>query len=215
MKTILAWSGGKDSTATAILAKLHNVKIDSIVTVMPDPFQCELDFLRSFEQYIGQRVTVLSGPSFDDYFWRKKVRGPHKGSIYGWPFTVFRTCARVLKWEPMKAHAKNQGECKFLIGIAKGEARRILEPNESLLLKYGLTEEDAKNLCIAHGLLNPVYDHFNRIGCVRCPKQGREALKKVAELEPVKFNWMLEHDKDSPVFFKPGCTLTQYLGREK
>jgi len=38
MRTILAWSGGKDSTATAILARQHGITLDDIVTVMPDPF---------------------------------------------------------------------------------------------------------------------------------------------------------------------------------
>jgi predicted PP-loop superfamily ATPase len=37
----LAWSRGKDSTATAILAKEHDLKLDKIVTVMPDPFKLE------------------------------------------------------------------------------------------------------------------------------------------------------------------------------
>jgi predicted PP-loop superfamily ATPase len=36
----LAWSRGKDSTATAILAEEHDLKLDKIVTVMPDPFRC-------------------------------------------------------------------------------------------------------------------------------------------------------------------------------
>ena len=48
MKTILAWSGGKDSTATAILAKMHGIVMDEIVTVMPDPFKCEMEFLKRF-----------------------------------------------------------------------------------------------------------------------------------------------------------------------
>jgi hypothetical protein len=46
---------------------------------------------------------------------------------------------------------------------------------------------------------------------VRCPKQGREALRKVAEMEPEKWAWMVRHDADSPVTFKPGKTLAQYM----
>jgi len=215
MRTILAWSGGKDSTATAILARQHGITLDDIVTVMPDPFKCELDFLKRFEAWIGQSVTVIPGPSFEDYFWRKKVRGPHKGTIYGWPFTVYRACARVMKWEPMQRWAKAQGEHKFLLGIAKGEARNILAPNESLLLRFGLTEADARDLCERNGLLNPMYAHFKRGGCVRCPKQGREALRKVSELEPEKWAWMLRHDADSPVTFRPGKTLGQFMSNPK
>ena len=156
-------------------------------------------------------VTILKGPSFDDYFWRKKVRGPHKGTIYGWPFMAYRTCARIMKWEPMQKYAKQQGEHKFLLGIAKGEGRNILAPNESLLLRYGLTQDNAVSLCKAHDLLHPLYEYFKRLGCVRCPKQGRIALRKVAKLEPEKWAWMLKHDKDSPVMFRPGKTLREYI----
>ena len=66
-------------------------------------------------------------------------------------------------------------------------------------------------LCKKYGLLNPMYDHFKRLGCVRCPKQNRDALFKVSELEPEKYQWMLDHDHESPVTFKPGKTLTEYI----
>jgi 3'-phosphoadenosine 5'-phosphosulfate sulfotransferase (PAPS reductase)/FAD synthetase len=215
MKNILCWSAGKDSTATGILAKLNNVKIDEIITVMPDPFQKELELLEKFEDFMGQKVTMIECPTFEDYFFRKKVRGAYKGTIYGWPFTAYKTCARILKWEPMQRYVKGR-DCRFLLGIAKGEARNILEPNKSLLIEYGYTEEDARNLCIEYGLLNPLYDHFKRLGCVRCPKQGYEALMKVKTLEPDKFNWMMEKDSLSPVKFKPNKTLNQFLnGFEK
>jgi hypothetical protein len=215
MKTILAWSGGKDSTATGILAKRHGIHIDEIVTVMPDPFKKELELLEKFEDFMGMNVQMLDCPTFDDYFLRKKVRGPHKGTIYGWPFTVFKACARVMKWEPMQSYAKELGEHKFLLGIAKGEARKILEPNESLLLRFGLTEEDARSLCVECGLLNPLYEHFKRLGCVRCPKQGKAALEKVRELEPEKYAWMLENDRHSPVTFKPGKTFAEFTSNTK
>lgn len=209
METILCWSGGKDSTATAILAKNKGLKIDEIITVMPDPFKCELDFLDRFEKFIGMKVSIVPSPTYEDYFFRKKVRGKYVGTIYGFPFTAYKTCARILKWEPMQRYVKGR-ECKFLLGIAKGENRNILSPNESLLLQYGLTEEDAKKLCIDYGLLNPLYNYFKRLGCVRCPKQSLKALMKVKELEPEKYQWCKDHDDISPVKFKPNKTFCEF-----
>jgi len=209
MEKILCWSTGKDSTATGILAKLYGDKIDEIITVLPDPFKTELKLVKKFENFMGMKVTIIQGPSFEDYFYRKKVRGKHIGTIYGWPFTAYKTCARILKWEPMQKHCKNRN-CSFLIGIAKDENRKILNQNESLLLKYGLTEENARKLCIKYDLLNPLYNHFKRLGCVRCPKQGIQALKKVKEIEPEKFQWCLDHDYESPVTFKPGKTFHKF-----
>lgn len=210
MERILCWSTGKDSTATAILAKEYGERIDEIITVLPDPFKLELELLDAFETYMGMKVTIIPSPSFEDYFYRKKVRGKYVGTIYGWPFTAYKTCARILKWEPMQKYCKDR-DCSFLLGIAKGENRKILEPNESLLIKYGLTEDDARELCVKHNLLNPLYKYFKRLGCVRCPKQGKEALKKVRELEPEKFQWCLDHDKESPVKFKPNKTFWEFV----
>ena len=210
MRRVLCWSTGKDSTATAILAKEYGERIDEIITVLPDPFRLDLELLDAFEAYMGMKVTIIPSPSFEDYFYRKKVRGKYIGTIYGWPFTAYKTCARILKWEPMQKYCKGI-DCSFLLGIAKGENRKILEPNESLLIKYGLTEDDARELCVKHNLLNPLYAHFNRLGCVRCPKQGKKALKKVRELEPKKFQWCLDHDKESPVKFKPNKTFCEFV----
>ena len=210
METILCWSAGKDSTATAILAKNKGVKIDEIITVMPDPFKCELDLLSKFEEFMEMKVTIVPSPTYEDYFFRKKVRGKYIGTIYGFPFTAYKTCARILKWEPMQKYVKDRN-CKFLLGIAKDENRNILSPNESLLIQYGLTEADAKQLCIDYGLLNPLYSHFKRLGCVRCPKQGRRALMKVKELEPEKYQWCIDHDNISPVKFKPNKTFCEFV----
>lgn len=210
MEKILCWSTGKDSTATAILAKQYNERIDEIITVLPDPFKVELELLDKFQDFMGMKVTIIHGPTFEDYFFRKKVRGKYIGSIYGWPFMVYKTCARILKWEPMQKHAKDKN-CSFLIGIAKDENRKIIEPNESLLIKYGLTEKDGRDLCIKYDLLNPLYNHFKRLGCVRCPKQGKEALKKVKELEPEKFKWCIDNDHLSPVKFKPNKTFREFV----
>jgi len=205
---VLAWSTGKDSTASGILAKLHNIKIDKIVTAMPDPFKEELILKEKFEDFMGMEVSIVEGPKFEDFFFRQKKRGKWVGQIYGWPFTISPTCARIMKWEPM-AKAVNQ-DTVFILGIAKGEARKVFSPNRSLLLEYGLTEEDARNLCIEYGLLNPLYERYRRTGCVRCPKQGIDAIRKMKIYEPEKFKWCEEHDKESFVTFKPGISFTDY-----
>lgn len=210
-KTVLCWSAGKDSTATGILAKENGIKVDQIITVMPDPFKKELDLKSDFEDFMGMRVDMVEGPSFEDYFFMKKQRGPYVGTIYGWPFTAYKACARIMKWDPMKKHIKGR-DVVFLIGIATNENRKVLEPNRSLLREFGLTEDDARNLCIDRGLLNPLYGCFKRLGCVRCPKQGRAALSKVREMEPEKFQWMIDNDDLSPVTFKPYKTFKSFVG---
>lgn len=58
------------------------------------------------------------------------------------------------------------------IGIAADEPRRLARLTEnkiSLLAKYGYTEQMAKQLCAAHGLLSPIYTTGTRGGCWFCP----------------------------------------------
>ena len=215
MKRVLMWSGGKDSTATAIVAKLNDLPIDRIVTVMPDPFRCELELLEKFQDWIGMRVEVVEGPKFEDFFFRVKVRGVNKGGIYGWPKIRQKACARMLKWMPQAEwHRKNPGH-QAIVGIAADELRRMTGVQKMNDVSYlgmnGVTQADARRLCEQHGLLNPLYGRFARMGCVRCPKQCKAALETVRELEPEKWGWMVEHDTISPVTFRPGKTLSQFM----
>ena len=93
MKHILSWSGGKDSTASGILAKERNLPIDGIITVMPDPFKLEYEFMERFQEYMQIPVTVVEGPTFDDYFFTVKTdKAKHAGIIYGWPMTTRKAC---------------------------------------------------------------------------------------------------------------------------
>lgn len=66
------------------------------------------------------------------------------------------------------------------IGIAKDEQERLLRLDGakiSLLDKYSLTEEDAKELCKKHGLLSPIYEFTDRGGCFFCPNAKEKELR--------------------------------------
>jgi len=208
-KHILAWSGGKDSTACAILARIHNLPIDGIITLRPDPFKIGLSFTDKFEDFMGMPVQVIDGPTFEDSFYLKKgENAKYLGFIYGWPMTIYRTCSRIMKTDPIVAWQKQQSEdTVMVVGIAIDEPERLQglrsTKDVSYLEQFEVTEKEARSLCEEHGLLNPLYEHFDRIGCVRCPKQGLDALRKVRRLEPEKWQWCLDHDDESPVTFKP------------
>jgi 3'-phosphoadenosine 5'-phosphosulfate sulfotransferase (PAPS reductase)/FAD synthetase len=206
MRHIIAFSGGKDSTATIILAKKHGLPMDEIVTVMPDPFKRHEEFISRVGEFAGLPVKVLEGPSFEDYFFTKKTkRSKHPGTFYGWPMAAYKTCSRVMKWDVMRAYIDSQEDTAFILGIAADEQTRLdalIAPNRSYLQEFGVTEKQATKLCKEYGLLNPLYKYFSRLGCVRCPKQTINALRKVRELEPEKWRWCKENDHLSPVSFR-------------
>ena len=95
----------------------------------------------------------------------------------------------------------------MVVGIAMDEKTRLpglmLSGDISYLEMAGINEKQAFELCEDHDLLNPLYSYFDRLGCVRCPKQPLSALRIVREIEPEKWQWCLDHDNESPITFKP------------
>lgn len=102
MKTYLSWSGGKDSTASVILAHQHKIPIDLIIISLPyfdkakgiyadHPLHIDFIFNKAiplFESW-GYKVKVVS--SEKDYkYWFFKKRGnkckkpEYNGKTYGW-----------------------------------------------------------------------------------------------------------------------------------
>lgn len=208
MKHVLAWSGGKDSTASAIVAKEKGLPIDHIITLRPDPFKLEVKFAERFEEWMGMEIEVLHGPTFEDFFYmRKGENAKFAGDIYGWPMTVYRTCSRVLKTDVIEAwQEKQEDDIVMIVGIAADEEKRLKglgrSGDISYLAQEGVTENRARTLCVKHNLLNPLYQYFDRLGCVRCPKQRIESLRQVRRLEPEKWQWGIDHDHESPVSFR-------------
>jgi len=213
MKHILAWSRGKDSTASGILAKVEGWPLDGIITVCPDPFSGESKFIERFENFMEMPVEIISGPRFEDFFFRVKVRGRNAGGIYGWPKMRQRACANFLKWQPQARWREQHPDTINVVGIAANERRRLIGLKKtgdiSYLEQSGITEVQARTLCIEYNLLHPLYQHFPRLGCVRCPKQRIGSLQLVRLLEKEKWQWALINDHLSPVTFRPDYTLQE------
>lgn len=187
MKYIASWSGGKDSTASIILAHENNEPLDLVIfsEVMFDKnisgeLPEHIDFVKNkciplFESW-GYKVIVLrSKKTYKDIFYRVKKRGNFRGKIYGFP-PVKRCWANgELKIQPIREFWKSQSEdVTQYIGIAIDEQVRldrvVKSRNQmSLLEKYGYTEKMAKEKCIEYGLLSPIYSFSNRGGCWFCP----------------------------------------------
>lgn len=214
-KYVLAWSRGKDSTASGILAKIHRLPIDAIITVMPDPYQLETekDFIPRFEDFMQMPVEVIPGPMFEDFFFRVKVRGANKGGIYGWPKMYQRACSNFLKWKPEACWKEANPDTISIVGIAADEKERLEGLRKtgdiSYLAQHGYTQAMARALCEEYGLLHPIYQFSPRLGCVRCPKQRIRTLQYTRMLEPEKWQWMLLNDCLSPVAFRPDYTLQE------
>lgn len=86
------------------------------------------------------------------------------------------------------------------VGIAVDEPKRIPRLNVSvkyiqkvsLLVKYGYTEEMAKQKCIEYGLLSPIYQNGTRGGCWFCPNIRYETFARFKLVHPDLWDMLLQ-----------------------
>ena len=201
MKYIASWSGGKDSTASIILAHEHNEPLDLIIfsEVMFDKnisgeLPEHIDFIKNkafpiFNEWGYETKILRAKLTYMDIFNRYPTRGKRKGLGMKTGFPMAGRCQinRSVKVKPIRDFLQNYPD-QFMqyIGIAVDEPIRLervvrTTNQESLLQKYGYTEKMAYELCDKYGLLSPVYERmldellqYRKIGTVEECRKARE-----------------------------------------
>lgn len=193
MKYIASWSGGKDSTASIILAHENNEPLDLIIfsEVMFDKnisgeLPEHIEFIKHkciplFESWGYETKILHSHFTYMDLFLRQPTRGKRFGTgmISGFPMAGKCQINRSAKILPIKRFLKGfKEEFTQYIGIAVDEQIRLdrvvkTENQKSLLQKYGFTEKMAFDLCKKYDLLSPIYDFAPRGGLLVLPKRKR------------------------------------------
>lgn len=187
---VVCWSGGKDSTATIILAKELGLPIDYILfseVMFNEKISCELPehigFVKEvaipkFEEW-GFRTEILHhDKTYMDYFNQIRTRGKNTGKKVGFPMAD-RCNARNCKVKPIENFLKGR-ECIQYVGICSDEPNRLnsLSVNKvSLLAQYNYTQSMARQKCIDYSLLSPYYQYSKRGGCWCCPNASLEQLR--------------------------------------
>lgn len=204
--TFQSWSGGKDSTASIILERIHGLPKSTIIfsEVMFDkkrgisgelPEHIEWvhnTAIPRFEEW-GYTVKIVRADlDYLDLFFHKKEKSKypeHIGKRSG--FFLGGMCAgnRLLKLNPIKQYYKQiKGPFVQYVGIAIDEPERLarLEGTNkvSLLAQYGYTEQMALELCRGYGLLSPMYEHTKRGGCWFCPNNGIRWFARLKTVYP-------------------------------
>ncbi len=198
MKYIASWSGGKDSTASIILAREHNEPLDLIIfsEVMFDKgisgeLPEHIDFIQNkaipiFESW-GYKTKILrSDKTYMDCFYHVVQKSAkNKGKRQGFPRPNMCKINDRCKTEVLERFHKGlkTGEYQKYIGIAKDEPARLSriktsdDSQISLLQKYGYTNQKSAELCQTYGLLSPIYEFAPRNGCWFCPNARYPELK--------------------------------------
>ena len=222
----MSWSGGKDSTASIILAHENNEPLDTIVfcEVMYDLKNNisgenpeHIKFIKEeakplFESW-GYKVEILrANQDYLDFF-HHIIKHPrkhmdHKGKKFGFP--VYGMCGvkRSLKLKPINDYYKNVQDVVHYVGIGIDEKKRLESLHKqsnriSLLERYGYTEQMAKEKCEEYGLLSPSYKYSKRGGCWFCPNAKLEEHRIIKERYPDIWNQFVAlEDEDNIANYK-------------
>jgi len=233
-KRIISWSGGKDSTATIILAHEMGIKIDEVITcfvwfdkkrgIYGEPTE-KLDWMINHAKPIieswGYPVKIISSDK-DYLYWfnhiRKKSTHPEFiGKRYG--FVMGGRCKmQGEKVTPIRRYKKEHfPKAVEYVGICADEPERLERmtnrQQRSLLAENGLTQFDAIQKCKDYKLLLPTYNAAKRRdGCWFCPNQKLPEMAETKQKHPELWEELRKLSKYKDVIsrsFKYGKTFDE------
>lgn len=216
MKYIASWSGGKDSTASIILAHENGEPLDMIIFAevmfnesisgeLPEHIEFVHKAAKVFETW-GYPVHILrSDRTYMDCFKRRVKRSKNQeriGKKQGFPMAGKCIINRDCKMKPIRRFWKSiDSEYTQYVGIAVDEKKRIerivkTKNTVSLLEKYGYTEHMAFELCKKYDLLSPIYEFTERGGCWFCPNAKEKELRHLRKNHIEHWNTLLLLEND-------------------
>lgn len=225
MENVLFCSGGKDSLATAIIAKEKGEPLDAavFVEVMFDentsgehPLHIEFVYDKVkpfFEKELKVPFIVLrSDRTYIDCFSHVVTRGENEGKTAGFPIPGLCVINRDCKMRAIKQFRKQHEIKTEYVGIAADETERLARLTEnkvSLLAKHRLTEVDAKAKCKEYGLLSPIYTICKRNGCWFCMNCKDNEFVWLLQNRPELFEKLIDLERAHPV------RMREFLTREE
>ena len=228
-KYIASFSGGKDSTATIILAHERGDPLDIIIfsEVMFDENTSgelpeHIDFVKNkciplFASWGYETKILHAKMNYMDIFMREPTRGKRAGMGLKTGFPMAGKCQinRSIKVQPIKDFLKNMDPEEYMqyLGIAIDEPKRLERLRGtnriSLLEKYGYTEKMALELCKKYDLLSPIYDFAPRGGCWFCHNARHEELKHLRTYHRDLWDKLLELENRTDLIGNIWNTLTK------
>lgn len=219
---VLFCSGGKDSVASAILAKIHNEPLDAVVfcEVMFDEetsgeHPLHIEFVNNkLRPWVEQNlkvpfITLRSDKTYVSLF--KHINGK-KNKTSGFPIPGMCAINSRCKMRPIRQFRKDNNIELEYVGIAVDEPirlARLTENKVSLLAKYNYTEAMAKELCISYDLLSPIYGICKRNGCWFCMNCNDRHWMDMIENYPHLFNKLIELENTHPIRCRECLTRTE------
>lgn len=195
-------SFGADSTATAILAIEKGEPLSALVycEIMFDKERSaevpeHRDFIYNtaipyFENRGVKTVVLRAEKTAREWMESRVTKGPRTGKKHGFPLSGKKgwcSIKRDCKLPPLNKFRKEHPGAAYYEGICVDEQNRIKEEKLAkgcyLLVKYGYTQEMARNLCKERGLLSPIYE-FTKRGVFLLPECAGRRVAAFTEAPP-------------------------------
>lgn len=184
MNQFVSFSGGKDSTALALLME-EATPIFADTGAEFDEIYAHID---KFERVTGREVVrVSAGQSLLDYIKRSKFLPGHKA----------RFCTRMFKIEPINAFLQARLPAELCIGLRADEPEDMRVGNltemPGLTIRYPLREQgiglwDVLRICTRYDLLPRYPVYMARGGCKNCFYKRKAEVWAMAQLVPEVLN---------------------------
>lgn len=160
-RQVVAFSGGKDSTATALLLHERGEDFDLLFTPTGNEMPGLFAHMDQVVSRVGKTLIQPANRSLDDW-----IR--HFSAL---PNNRQRWCTRLIKIEPCVAWLKAHPGTTLCVGLRADEEHRTGLYGEHATYRYPLREAgmqlaDVYALCRKHGLMPPA-----RTDCAVCPYQ--------------------------------------------
>ena len=230
---VVCWSGGKDSTATIVLAHELGLPIDLIIINLmwfdksreiyaeyPEVIEWIFNYAIPLFKSWGYKVKVLESKKDYTYWFYHKIEKTSKpdrvGKIAGW-LLCGRCCMNREKTRPIQSYLKTLGtNCIQYVGIAADEQERLERIHDkghiSLLEQQGIIEQQTYDILKPYNLLSPTYNFSDRGGCWFCPNAKIKELAYLKQNHPDLWNELIIFDKAPNKIqndFKRGKTFTE------
>jgi hypothetical protein len=180
-KTFLAYSGGKDSTAMALL----NPDAIPVFTDTGWEFDEIYEQIDKFERVTGREIIrLVPDETLPEYIRRSKFMPGHRA----------RFCTRIFKIEQYNKWLEKQledSQVELAIGIRADEPKRIGNQSEieGVTIRYPLQDQgygiwDVIRTCTEYNLLPRYPAYMAAGGCKGCYYKGKAEVKAMAQLCP-------------------------------
>lgn len=215
---VASLSYGKDSLAMLhVITDVLHWPLDRIITAdvwatdtIPSELPPMVEFKEKADRIIKERWGIevehfSIGHSYEDEFYKKKGKGTHKGTIYGFPMQIHPWCNWHLKLPVLQKLSDIGKQGIAYIGIASDEIERASKAQDRQLLplvEAKWTEQMCRNWCKENELLSPIYTTSSRGGCWFCHNQNIDQLRLLRKDYPDLWVLLMKWDNDSPVPFK-------------